>query len=130
MFESVLNPQPDLTDLRQQRRFVGWLLLALIVSSLVSIASLASDVTSYERRTDPSGPTTTRITHHTVTSRVVLSVVVVCQVVLVVGLFRRSHVAWRAAFLFPAVQALVVGVVGWPQLYQASPDPTVAIPLL
>jgi magnesium-transporting ATPase (P-type) len=127
--ESPSIPNQDVADRRQQQRFVWWHSFALIVLSLISVASLVTGVTSYRSRTDSSG-TTISFTHHTVTTRFAMSAVTVFQLALAFGLVRRSRVAWRAAFTLPIVWAFLVGVVGWPQLYTTSPDWTVVIPLV
>lgn len=117
----------DLGDLRQQRRFVRWLLLVLVVTSLVGVASLFTGVTSFSTRKSSSGTVTTLI-HHTLMSRVVLSAATVFHIALVVGILVRSRRAWLAAFVLPAVWALMVLAMNWPQI-SASSDWSVAIPV-
>ena len=128
MNESPKKPTDEVAESRQKQRFVRWLLFALFASSLFGVASLATGITSYRSRTDSSGTTTT-FTHHTVRSRVVLSAVTAFQVVLALGLIRRSRIAWRAAFALPLLWAFLVAIIAWPQLYTTSPDWSVSIPL-
>lgn len=117
----------DLGDLRQQRRFVGWLLVVLVVISLVGVASLFTGVTSFSTRKSSSG-TETILTHQTITSRVVLSTATVFHIALVIGILVRSRRAWSAAFVLPAVWALMVVTMSWRELI-ASPGWGAAVPV-
>lgn len=125
---SQIIPSESDTDSRHQRRFVRWLLLALVVSSILGVASLATDITSFSSRTHSSGTITT-LTRHTVASRIVLSAATLFHVALVVGIVLRSRLAWSAAFVLPALWAFVVGTMSWRQLYATSPDWRAAIPI-
>ena len=109
----------DLGDLRQQRRFVRWLLFVLVVTSLVGVASLFTGVTSFSTGKSSSGTVTT-LTHHTLMSRVVLSAATVFHIALVIGILVRSRRAWSAAFVLPAVWALMVVTMNWRELISSS----------
>lgn len=125
---SQLIPSESDTDSRHQRRLVRWLLLALVVFSVLGVASLATDIVSISSRKHSSGTITTR-TRHTVASRIVLSAATLFHVALVVSIFLRSILAWSAAFALPALWALVVGTMNWRQLYATSPDWSAAFPI-
>lgn len=126
--ESQTIPTQNDTDAGQRRRFVRWLLFALVVSSIVGVVSLATGITSFSSHTDSSGTVTT-LTHHTVTSRVVLSAATVFHVALVFGIFVRSRLAWSAAFILPPLWTLVVATMNWSQLFGTPPDWSAVIPI-
>jgi hypothetical protein len=109
----------DSGDLRQQRRFVRWLLFVLVVTSLVGVASLFTGVTSFRTGKSATG-TVTILTHHTLVSRVVLSAATIFHIALVIGILVRSRRAWSAAFVLPAVWALMVVTMNWSELIASS----------
>lgn len=115
-------------DPQQQRRVVRLLLSVLVVSAILGVVSLATGITSFTSRGDSRGTVTT-LTHHTVATRVVLSAATVFHVALVFGLYFRSRLAWSAAFILPALWALLAATMNWSLLFGSPPDWSGVIPI-
>jgi hypothetical protein len=104
------------------RRFVGFLVFALIASAIVGLDSLWTGSTAFIIGGGPHS-------HHTPVSRVVMALIITFYLALAIGILGRFRSAWHAGFAFPASLALICGVVGWPQLTANSSGWDVVITL-
>jgi hypothetical protein len=123
--DTTASPDVD----KWARRFIGWLLFGLVVSFIAGVVSVVTGITSISHHTT-SSITTTTITHHTLASRIVLSFVTAFHAVLVVGIFRRTRIAWRAGFALPILWTLSFMFIAYPQFDASDQFAGVVVPFI
>lgn len=123
-----MNERQGDPELRQVRRFVLWLLVALPFSAIMGVFSLMTGIASFNSHSGASGTVTT-FTYHTLASRIVLSTGTLFHVGLMIGILCRARYAWRAAFALPALWTFMFATMNFPSLRHSGPGWSIAIPL-
>src|SRR5215469_6745397 len=129
MSDQTQTAADNQAETNQAKRFVLQILLVLIIMVIIGTISLFTGITSITHH--PTASETTTVTaHHNLATRTVLTLVMAFNLVLIIGILRKSLKVWRAALALPISQTLMIGAFAWPQLDHTDPIGGVVVPMV